>query len=324
MVSNRKRSMRSQKHLCNCPDCGMYVDNGIECFKCRFWFHAHCECLSDDVFSRFSDPKFNDWTWFCRKCSGDMFVKISELEDKLKDYDNVLRRLDTIERILKSDTIDKKFDQVQESIGIIQHQHGNDIACIKTELDSFSTEHREIKAAAEVQASVLQKCIDTRPEADPIIREVLRETEDRIRRSRNILVLNAPEPCKNSSAARRKADRDLAAEVIRKATPDCGVRICHTHRIGAWNSTNSTARRRPLLVVLENSAQRDALLQKSFLVKREMAPLCIRPDYARSINRKNEVVTTHQIPKVMSKDVDNTSKNGQVPRIKHNLSTQLI
>lgn len=322
MVSNKKSVSRSQKQLSNCPDCGMYVDIGIECFRCGFWFHSHCECLSDDVFSKYSDPKFNDWTWFCRKCSGEMFVKIGELEAKVKDYDNILKRLDTIESRLKSDSVDKKLNELHESIERMEHQHVNDIACIKTELVSFSTDHEEIKAAAEVHASVLQKCIDTHPKTDPIIREVLRETDDRIRRSRNILLLNAPEPVETSSASRRKADRDLAEAVIRKVSPDGDIKICHTHRIGLWNSTKSTAKQRPLLVVLKNSTQRDAVLQKSFLIKREMKPLCIRSDYTRSF-KENFVVTPNIISEASSDyvtkkyPVGKTPKNGQVPRIKH-------
>ena len=108
--------------------------------------------------------------------------------------------------------------------------------------------------------------------------KVSRETEDRTMRSRNLLILNAPEPQKESSASRRKADRDLAESVIRKVSSDGAIRIRHTHRVGKWNGANQTSKR-PLLMVLQNSTQRDTVLQKSHVIKRELKPICIRPDY---------------------------------------------
>ena len=135
MVLNKKRVTSSQKQSCHCPDCGLYVDIGIECFKCGFWFHADCEGLSKDAFEKYSDPKFVEWKWFCRKCSGDMFAKISELEEKLKDYDQVLKRLDNIELLLRDSSIEKRLGAFHASIEQMQTEHMNDIACIKTELE---------------------------------------------------------------------------------------------------------------------------------------------------------------------------------------------
>ena len=55
-------------------------------------------------------------------------------------------------------------------------------------------ENDKMKETTEAQNTALIECISAQPKSDPIIREVLRETEDRIMRSRNLLILNAPEP----------------------------------------------------------------------------------------------------------------------------------
>jgi hypothetical protein len=321
MVSNRKRVTNCQKQSSHCPDCGLYVDAGIECFKCDFWFHADCEGLSKDSFRKFSDPKFTDWKWFCRKCSGDMFVKINELEEKLKNYDQVLKRLDDIELLLKGSSIEKRLGDFHTSIEQIKTERANDMTYIKTELECFNVEHNKIKEATDAQNTALIECIATQPKTDPIIREVLRETEDRIRRSRNILILNAPEPNKENSSSRRKADRDLAESVIRQVSLDGEIKICHTHRVGKWNNATATSKERPLLMVLQNATQRDSVLKNAHIIKKAMRPLCIRPDYA--VSKKSETKRVSSEPKVNSNGHEVTSysankisKNGHVPRIK--------
>jgi hypothetical protein len=77
-------------------------------------------------------------------------------------------------------------------------------------------------------------------------------------------------------------------------------------------------------MVLQNSTQRDTVLQNSHLIKKEMKPLCIRPDYNISKRREIKHVSSGPTVKYLNEVnglqyLGNTiPKNGHVPRIKLN------
>jgi hypothetical protein len=302
------------------------VENGIECFKCGFWFHDRCEGLSKDIFRKYNDPKFSDWNWFCRKCSGDMFIKITEheekityLEKKLEDYCNIFQRMDNLEKLFNEE-LNKKRDVDLE----IENLHTDNQSCltgIRTELKHVQDTADALKESFHAQNINIVESLDRQPKPGHILSQVLQESEDRLRRSRNILILNAPEPSAESSISRRNADRNIAESVISKVTSDSSIEISQTYRIGKWNGSKNDIKNRPLLMVLKSSSQRDMVLQYSQRIRKQLHPIVIRPDYTitQRLEMKNKETecTPEALHYEINLPIDSISipKNGHVPRI---------
>jgi hypothetical protein len=249
--------------------------------------------------------------------------KISALENKLAHQDEIFARSQTrvgyeISQI-RSDH-HALIENFIESNDVVSDLVKNQTATLKI-VERLTIKQMETSSLINrIQESVLNSKIETRTlSAQSLNEEIggtknISELESKMKRSRNILLLNVPEPIENTSFRRRDADRRKANEILEVLKISQPLQLHRVHRVGKWYATQSDSSRcRPLLIELGSIRERDQILMRAHTLSTSLGSVKITGDYAQPRKLVKTLGAVSNMP--ASSTRKQIPKNGVRPRV---------
>lgn len=221
-------------------------EKALVCDLCGNWFHAACQKISDEVYEvicRDSNADSPAIRWYCKpscnkvadKFLGGFRVMQQEVERLGKEVDEVKERVDKIE--------EGEFPQkMKEAV-----------------INLTGDRQNPGSASAPVDKEEIEKMVDSRA------KEHMAEAEDRVRRSRNIVIFNLPEPVTEDREERQAEENDSVGKMMHEIR--CRHAPVDVRRLGNFSAKQQRAR--PLRLTFASQADRDETLQAFRKAKRE-------------------------------------------------------
>lgn len=229
----------ASKHVC--PVCVIQIiqsDKSIQCEDdCKRFFHQECAKLSNTDYSKYANPRTNEFKkWICRRddCMdvgkqpmNQILSQLSFLASKISDLTD------------KVDLITSLPSKVDNLITEVESLNGN-----LQSLDlRVTTNESKIE---ELERKILNtKTVHGAPDTEATIAEI----NERERRSRNVILYNLPESKNNTASVRIEHDSNLISKIIAKFCPSDSEASFKSYRIGRPLKDRS----RPLKVIFKKS-----------------------------------------------------------------------
>ncbi|KAL8625777.1 hypothetical protein ACOMHN_012369 [Nucella lapillus] len=212
-----------------CPVCNIKckkTDKALECDLCSQWYHAKCQDISDEMYDVIKkdskSAKGATLQWHCTPSCNKVAAKFS----------NILK------------TVQEKIEHVSQEMNIVKEK------VTKIEDGQFTEEMgTDTTATAAVDTTVVQKMIEQSS------RESIAKTQDRARRSKNLLIFGMEEPKGKEKKARQKEDDQKTSTLHQKISTES--KPTETRRLGIYNKDKV----RPLRQTFATQAERDATVQ---------------------------------------------------------------
>ena len=223
-----------ESHICrDCSKVCTSKDKALNCGLCNLWYHAKCQKVSDEKYAMIMEDNDENLgaslQWFCRPgCNkvSDKFTKgLWFLEQKIET--------------VKGD--------VQEVRGKVEGiESGKFTQAMKEAIKEISTSEVE---PSSVQRHEIEKMIEEKSKVD---RE---ESEDRNRRSRNVLVFGVKEPKSLDASDRTNEDNATCDRILTDIKSK--HKPTQVKRMGNFRKGMN----RPLRLMFDKTSDRDSVLQ---------------------------------------------------------------
>jgi hypothetical protein len=271
--------------------------------------------------------------------SGTLETRLKNLEERLHDYDSVkadlgvaLNKIKDLERRLafceedllrERNTVSKLGTNQQKlaseslrTISVVKDISAGNAKAIDLVEDIISRQTKENGRFLQMQHNIdemsvlMTKKLGGYVEPSELKCQILEEVENRVRRSRNLLLLNIAEPVESTSYRRRQADKVSANNIILSLGISPLPHIVRVHRVGKWSICKKQCR--PLLIELETVHQRDRVLESVHLLDTNGSSVKIIGDYTNYQKLKGSTVISDTS---VSSITGQISKNGVRPRV---------
>lgn len=223
-----------------CPVCNIKckkADKALECDLCSQWYHAKCQDISDDMYDVIKkdskSAKGATLQWHCTPSCNKVAAKFSNILKTVQEkIEHVSQEMNVVkEKVIKIE--DGQFtEEMVEAIRSLDLKQGTDTT-----------------ATAAVDTTVVQKMIEQSS------RESIAETQDRARRSKNLLIFGMEEPRGTEKEARQKEDDQKTSTLLKKISTES--KPTEIRRLGIFNKDKV----RPLRLTFATQAERDGTVQ---------------------------------------------------------------
>ena len=268
---------------CGDSTCGEFVSDGIQCGRCKSWYHQGCSKLSKKNYKLHTEHR--SLKWICSQC-----VALAE------ECSRILRKTiglqdkpdGTVLKGTKKSTKDAETMKVNKTI--------------KGKRDNISKEGKLNKA--DIKRAVTGVTGDQHSTADLVVRmeklemeleHIKRVADGLVYKTKSLLIHNLDEPIIKDGKIRRETESRRIIDIFRLAGLAEQPQYIKCHRIGLWKG-GKIWHPRPLLVVFKNTSQRDGLLARSVLIEeRTGGRIRITPDSVvatKMISKNNNQVST--------------------------------
>ena len=242
----------SRSNLCLKADCNRKVlRSGIACDVCEKWAHPKCSGLDPSAFRTYESTE--GLIWVCLPCRKSLSDLLNIPSNSSTDP--------TLDSPVNTGISNPKLDQLQARVATLESklllltQHVSHVAN-----DGRATHMKVENSLADVDAKL----------------------DVAIGRSRNVLVLNIPEPFMGSKKQRVDRDAQHIRSILRAAELPT-AKWKRAHRIGKWSDATCNSPR-PLLIELFNQGTRDILLSRNpEIMQRLNGSIRLIPDSTRSL-----------------------------------------
>lgn len=282
----------------NCGKCGRKVgnrDNGINCEKCKLWYHAGCEGMCVEYYKGLKRQE--DELWFCKSCKVIIKQGLGRLEDLEKE--NLLFKA-----------------QIQE--------YGNEIQELRLEIENLkasmvnvgNTTRQDTQRQHVNEEEIVDKVTDKVTER---MIEYMNEKEDMEKRRKNVVMYNIPEVESENVEERIEQDKGMCKDIIENSLglAERDYNIVKVIRIGKRRNEEG-AKPRPTLIKLEDEEQKWCIVRSAKNLKNERDPVKKRVGIVKDMTEKERKVDFFLKQQLRDKKRDGEEgwyiKNGQLMR----------
>lgn len=230
----------------SCPVCVKSVldsDEGMGCGgACQRWFHRTCINMSKADYQRYCGN--NTLHWYCSRtdCVDTANMSLTQLSSQMT---SVLSKLDKLlGQAKKIDEISKDVSEIKTELSTIR----DGLSDLEPRMDSV--EERVVNIETQLKSSMNISSGD--------IEATIAEFNERLRRSKNIMIYNLAESASNDAGRRMSHDLDMIQKLLTPLHPTLAFDKLKAFRVGKKLAGKS----RPLKVILSNVSEASNIVGK--------------------------------------------------------------
>jgi hypothetical protein len=263
----------------SCKKLCVVDDKALECELCNTWFHASCQDISDQMYNviiQDSNSPAPLLHWYCKPACSKLATNVIDSLVKIRSEVGKLG--------LEMEGMKSRVQNIED---------GHFTPAMQDAVKSIAA----VGDGAAAPAPLLEK-EEILKLVEEKAKEHSQEVEDRVRRSKNIVIFGVPESASKDSQENRKENITKAEQILTEA--GLTHKPTDTRRLG--NFVPNAARPRPLRVSFSTQAARDEALQAFRKTRSELrnegqeenrsllASISVRKDLTPTERKEEEVL----------------------------------
>ena len=220
-------------------------DKALQCDCCNFWHHITCEDVSAQTYKNLIAMKEKGVKWYCKKCEVGVqciLTQIVVLNQKQKETEDRLGYIE--EKIDNLDTFEDRLNRIESRLAEVLKNPPP----TQTESESKASYAK----VASLGKNDIEKLVEQRT------REKIKESEDKLRRQKNIIIFRLDESSDETQEEKEMEDKINVDRLLREMKVQS---IVPTKVFRLKGNEQQKDRARPLKVCFRSQENRDDVLK---------------------------------------------------------------